>query len=384
MKKNKKLLILVNDLSFFISHRLSIAETASDKGFDIVIGYGEQGNTNPKLLEQKGFKVSFIPMYRGSINPFKNLKTFFYIWNFFKREKPNIVHLVTIKPYLYGGIISRFTNVPSLVTAVSGLGTLFISKDLKVKFLLLLLYPIYKLAFNHYNQIVIVQNEDDLKKLVDWGVLKISKTKLLKGSGVNLDNFTNLDEPSGIPIVCFAARLLRDKGVNEFVSAAKLLNEQGIKARFLLAGNLDTSNPAGLNNNDLNKLKEETYVEILGYQKDIPKLYASANIICLPSYREGLPKSLIEAAAASRSIVTTDVPGCRDAIIPNKTGLLVPVKDSQKLAEAIRWLIENPRERIAMGKAGRKFAEKEFQIEKIVQNHINIYNELLSNNLKQK
>ena len=382
MKKNKKLLILVNDLSFFISHRLSIAEAALTEGLDIVIGYGEKGNTDPKLLEQKGFRVSFIPMYRGSINPFKNLKTFFYIWNFFKREKPDIVHLITIKPYLYGGIISRLTNVPGLITAVSGLGTLFISKDLKVKFLLLLLYPIYKLAFNHFNQIVIVQNKDDLKKLVDWGVLKISKIKLLKGSGVDLNDFTNLDEPSGTPVVCFASRLLKEKGVNEFVSAARLLKEQGIKARFLLAGNLDTSNPAGLNYDDLNKLKEEACVEVLGYQKDIPKLYARANIICLPSYREGLPKSLIEAAAASRSIVTTDVPGCRDAIIPNKTGLLVPLKNSQKLAEALRWLIEHPQERIAMGKAGRKFAEKEFPIEKIVQNHIHFYNEILSNNLK--
>ena len=205
----------------------------------------------------------------------------------------------------------------------------------------------------------------------------------MRGSGIDLKKFSNFEEPKGTPIVCFAARLLKDKGVYEFVSAARLLKKQNFQVRFWLAGSLDSNNPAGLNNSDLKTLKEEGCVEILGYQKDIPKLYANSHIICLPSYREGLPKSLIEAAAASRSIVTTDVPGCREAIIPNKTGLLVPVKDFQKLTEAIRWLIEHPQERIAMGKEGRKYAEKEFPIEKIVQNHMNIYNEILSLGLKK-
>jgi len=380
MKKNKKILILVNDLSFFISHRLPIAEAALAKGFDVVIGYGELGGADSKLLEQKGFKVKFIPTQRGGINPLEDLKTFFYIWKFFKKEKPDIAHLVTIKLYLYGGIISRLTGVPGLVSAVSGLGTVFISKNLKYRFLRLLAYPIYKLAFNHFNQKVIVQNKDDLKVLVEWGILNPFKAKLLKGSGVKLENFTNLDEPDGTPTVCFAARLLREKGVYEFVSAARLLRERGIQARFCLAGGLDTKNPTGLNLDDFNKLKEEVCVEVLGYHKDIPTLYASSHIICLPSYREGLPKSLIEAAAASRAVVTTDVPGCRDAIIPNKTGLLVPVKDPQKLADALQWLIEHPQERIAMGIAGRKLAEKEFSIEKIVQNHLDIYQDLLVNN----
>ena len=150
----------------------------------------------------------------------------------------------------------------------------------------------------------------------------------------------------------------------------------------MLAGDLDINNPTGLNLDDLKKIKDGGHVKILGYQKDISILYTKSHIICLPSYREGLPKSLIEAAAASRAVVTTDVPGCRDAIIPNKTGLLVPAKDSQKLADALQWLIENPKERIAMGKEGRKFAEKEFPIEKIIQNHLDIYEDLLSNSLR--
>mgnify|MGYP000459688563 FL=1 len=382
MKKNKKILILVNYLSFFVSHRLPIAEALLAKGFEVFIGYGELRGADPKLLEQRGFKVDFIPMQPGGLNLLKDLKTLYYIWVFFKRVEPDIVHLITIKPYLYGGIISRLCGVQGLITAVSGLGTLFVNKDLKSKLIRLLLYPIYKLAFNHLNQKIIVQNKDDLKVLVNWGVLNLSKVKLLKGSGVKLENFTNLDEPGGTPVVCFAARLLRDKGVYEYVSAVRLLKERGIKAEFLLAGDLDINNPTGLKLKDLNKIRDEGYVKIIGYQKDIATLYAKSHIICLPSYREGFPKSLIEAAAAGRAVVTTDVPGCRDAIIPNKTGLLVPIKDSQKLADALQWLIENSKERIAMGKAGRNFAEKEFKIEKIILNHLDIYQDILSNSLR--
>lgn len=378
MKKNKKIIILVNYLSFFLSHRLPIAKALLDNGVDVFIGYGDSGGADPKSLEKKGFNVTLVPMQPGGINLLKEIKTIYYIWKFFKRINPDIVHLVTIKPYLYGGIISRLTGVPGLVSAISGLGTLFIGKDLKSKILRFIIYPFYKFALNHINQIVIVQNKDDLKVLVKWGVLNPSKVKLLKGSGVQLENFVNLEEPIGMLNVCFSGRLLRDKGVYEFISAAKILIQRGVPARFYLAGDLDINNPTGLNLNDLEKIKNEQYVKVLGYVKDIPELYSNSNIVCLPSYREGLPKSLMEAAAASRSIVTTDVPGCRDSIILNKTGLLVPVKDPLKLADAIQWLIENPKERIEMGKAGRKFAEKEFQIEKIVLSHLDIYQELFS------
>ena len=345
----------------------------------MVIGYGEVGGAELKIIEQKGFKSKHIPMQRGNTNFFSNLITLYDIWNFFRKEKPDIVHLVTIKPYLYGGIISRLISVPCLVTAVSGLGTLFIGNDLKNKLLRFFLYPIYKFAFNHFNQKIIVQNKDDLRLLVEWGVLNPGKVQLLKGSGVKLENFTDLKEPDGIPTICFAARLLRDKGVYEFLNAARIIKKKGIKARFLLAGDLDIDNPTSLNLEDLKMIKREGLVEILGYYKDIPKLFSQSNIVCLPSYREGLPKSLIEAAAASRAVVTTDVPGCRDAIVINKTGLIVPVKNSEKLANAFQWLIEHPRKRIAMGIAGRKLAEKEFLIEIIVKQHLSIYKNLIKN-----
>ena len=199
---------------------------------------------------------------------------------------------------------------------------------------------------------------------------------MIKGSGVNLDNFTKLKEKGVAPIICFAGRLIKEKGVYEFISAARLLRQKNINARFLLAGSLDNKNPSSLSQKDLDRIKNEGYVEVLGYQKDIPALYEKSHIVCLPSYREGFPKALIEAAAAGRAVVTTDVPGCRDAVVPNKTGLIVPVKNTEKLAWAIQWLIEHSKERVAMGKAGRELAVKEFSIEKIIKEHLKIYREL--------
>ncbi len=374
-----KLVILINDLSFFCSHRLPIAVAARDKAFDVVIGYGELGNIDPRELKERGFKLTFVPINRGSLNFFKDFQSLFFIWRFLKKEKPDILHLVTIKPYLYGGVIARLVGIPSLVTAVSGLGTLFVHQNLKSKFFRSLVYPLFLLAFNHSNQIVITQNQEDTNLLVRWGVLNKDKVRLLKGSGVQLNKFINLKEVAGIPVICFASRLLIDKGVYEFIEAAKIIKNRGIHARFLLAGDLDSQNPTAIIMDDLEKIKKDSSVDIIGFHEDIPSLYSKSHIICLPSYREGFPKALMEAAAAGRAVITTDVPGCRDAIIPNKTGLLIPVKDSEALANAIEILIKNIEKRKAMGKAGRVLAEKEFKIENIVEEHLRIYSDLQMN-----
>ena len=223
------------------------------------------------------------------------MQNLFKILRFFIEQKPDLVHLVTIKPYLYGGIISRLTNVPNVVSAVSGLGSLFISKSLKTKFLKFLLYYIFKIAFNHNNQKIIFHNHDDLNYFIKWGVINSLKKKIIKGSGVNLEIFQDLKEYPGLPVVCFAARLLRDKGIIEFILASKIIKNEGIKARFIIAGDLDKQNPTGLKLDELENLNKDNCVEFLGYQDDIPDLFSKSHIICLPSYREGMPKSLLEA-----------------------------------------------------------------------------------------
>ena len=317
-------------------------------------------------------------MHRGGTNLINEIKTIFSIWKLIKRIDPKILHLITIKAYLYGGIVARLIQVPCVVSAITGLGSLFIQNNLKIRFIRSLLYPIYKFALGHKNQFVIFQNKQDSKFLMKWGVLNTKKIILLKGSGVNLSKFSIFKEPKGVPVVCFAGRLIKDKGVNEFISAARILQNRGFHARFLLAGQKDLLNPSGLKAKEIKNIRSEAVVEVLGHQKDISTLYSKSHIVCLPSYREGLPKALAEAAAASRAVVTTDVPGCRESIIPNKSGLLVPVKNSKKLADAIGWLIDHPAKRIAMGKAGRQLAKKEFGIEKIVQSHLNIYKKLIT------
>jgi len=369
---NKTLLIVVSHLSFFISHRLEIAISAKKKGYKVKVAVGEV-DTDLKYLSQNGIECFHVPIQRGGINPFKEIKSLIDLWSLFSKLRPDIVHLVTIKPYLYGGIIARLTKVPSVVSAVSGLGTLFIQNDFRSRFLRTILYQIYKFAFGHHNQKLIFQNQQDVNTLIEWGVLDKKKVLLIPGSGVSLNNFINLDEPDGTITVCFAGRLLREKGVYEFLNAARLLKERNIKANFLLVGDIDHKNPSSLKVEELEKIREEGIVKILGHQKNIAKVYANSHIICLPSYREGLPKSLVEAAAASRAVVTTNVPGCKDAILPNKSGLLVPARDSKKLADALQLLIENNKLRISMGKIGRQLAEKEFVIEKIVKKHTDLY-----------
>ena len=373
----KRILFLVNDLSFFISHRLQIAESAIAFGYSVFVGYGDLGNCKISFLKNRNIKAINIPIDRSGMNPFKEIKSLFLIYKSYLKIKPDIVHLVTIKPYLYGAIIARMAGVKGVVSSVSGLGTLFIDKKLSIKLLRALLYPIYKYAFNHPNQMVIFQNKDDLNEFINKKILKLSKTTIINGSGVDLQKFARIAEPLGTPVVCFAARLIRDKGVFEYISAARLIKKRGIEAKFILAGDLDTKNLTGLNFREVQEIRNESSIEVLGYQNKISDLYLKSNIICLPSYREGLPKSLIEAAAASRAVVTTDVPGCRDAIIPIITGILVPVKYFDNLAEAIIWLIQNPSKRVKMGKAGRKLAEEKFQIKKVIENHLSIYSNML-------
>ena len=338
------------------------------------------GSANLKILSRK-YDIDFlkIPLNRKSQSLLREFYTFLFISKLLIQYKPDIIHLITIKPYLYGGIAARIFKIPCVVSSVSGLGTLFINKTLKNYILFFFLKPFLKFAFNHSNQKIIFHNSSDLNLLLNQNILYQSKAVILKGSGVKLDLFTDLNDPPGIITVCFAARLIREKGIYDFISAAQLLVKKKIKVRFWIAGSSDSNSPTALNSNEIKKIKKNKFIEFLGYQNDIPKLYSKSHIICLPSYMEGFPKSLIEAAAAGRAVVTTNTPGCRDAIIPYKTGLLVPVNRPNDLAKAIEWLIKNPKDRIIMGRKGRALAEKEFKIENIIRRHLEIYRELLSN-----
>lgn len=371
---SKVFAFLVNDVSYFISHRLPIAIRLLDEGFSVHI---VSPDVCPELLKDKGFIYHEIDISRKGKNPFSELKSIFKIIFLFKKIKPDIVHLVTIKPYLYGGIAARIVGVPAVVSAVAGLGTLFIDNRFKYKFLRALLFPFYKLAFGHNNQTIIFQNADDRDLLLSW-LGRDKNTELIRGSGVDLGLYrAEPERDNKKPIVIMASRLLKDKGVVEFVEAARIVRSNNISAEFWLVGSIDYGNSNAISKKQLDSWEKSGLVKLLGYRNDIYDLFCMGNIIVLPSYREGLPRVLIEAAACARAVVTTDVPGCRDAINPGETGLLVPARKSRELADALKLLIKNEVLRKKMGLEGRKLAEEAFSIEIVVDKHMNIYNKLL-------
>jgi len=374
--RNCVLLYLVNDLEFFISHRLPIAVAARNIGYKVHIV--SASSKFAYKVTDLGFTHHIVSLERSGQNIFHELKTLRQLHRVFRTVKPSIVHLITIKPVIYGGIIARITGVNNVVSAVSGLGTVFVGHNLFSRFRKFIIVSLYKSAFKSKNLAVIFQNPDDRDTLLTTGALNSSQVRMIRGSGVDLQDYPYTEEIEKGAVVVMAARLLRDKGVFEFVEAARQIKARNVNVTFRLIGSPDFGNLTSVTENDLDFWLREGLVELLGYRTDIAKQYTAANIVCLPSYREGLPKGLIEAAACSRAVITTDVPGCRDAITPNVTGLLVPPKNVEALANAIELLITNPKQRLAMGIAGRKLAEEAFTIEHVVDQHLEIYKELLS------
>jgi glycosyltransferase involved in cell wall biosynthesis len=312
------------------------------------------------------------------------LKVARQIWRVYKTVQPDVAHLVTIKPVLMGGILARLAGVPAVVAAVSGLGFVFLETGFFAALRRTLVGFLYKASFGHRNLKVIFQNAQDKATLVQLAGLPETKTALIRGSGVDISQFIAGPLPEGAPVVMLAARLLADKGVREFVQAARLLKAAGNKARFCLVGTADLHNPTSLTLTELDAYQKEGIVELWGHRTDMAATLSAAHIVVLPSYREGLPKVLIEAAACGRAVVTTDVPGCRDAIEPGVTGVLVPAHDAHALSQAIAALLSDPQRCHAMGQAGRVLAEQAFDIQQVVAQHLRIYAGLIANSKVRK
>ena len=373
-----KLVFIVNTIDFFLSHRVDICLESLKAGHrvHVITKYTEDKIAS---LRRSGVVFHQLDFSRGGMNPIKELGDIATLYKIVKKIRPDIIHLIIIKPYLYGGIVARLVGVPAVVSAVSGLGILFSSSDLKYKLIRLSVYPLFQIAFGHKNQIVIFQNSTDRDILINWKVVHVKKARIIRGSGVRLSSFPFVSEPDNYPpVVSFAARLLKDKGVEILVEASRKLKDKKIDLDFWLIGEIDSGNKNSVTQRQLIAWEDEGLITLLGYRSDIANLFSKSNIIVLPSfYGEGLPKVLIEAAACGRAVITTDHPGCRDAV-EFDTSILVPIKDHVALAEAIQDLIQDSKKRQNMGKAGRRLAEQEFSIEKVVANHVQIYQELLS------
>lgn len=373
------LLFVVNVDWFFLSHRLEIARLALKMGFRV--GVACSITDRMSQLASEGFEVHPLYFERASTGIGATWSLLRQIYTTFRRERPDIVHLVTIKPVLLGGLAARFTKVPAMVSAVSGLGFVFLAQGFRARLRRFFVSLLYRSAMSHPNARIIFQNVDDKATVTLLARMSTDKSTIIRGSGVNLDDYHATALPAGRPIVMLAARLLIDKGVREFAEAARFVLRQGSKevpqARFVLVGDIDPGNAASLEQDEIEAWRAEGNVEIWGHRKDMAATLAQSTIVVLPSYREGLPKVLIEAAACGRPIVTTDVAGCRDAIEPGVTGVLVPSRNANALASAITELLANRPLCIEMGKEGRKLAEAHFDVSQVTAQHIGIYNELL-------
>jgi glycosyltransferase involved in cell wall biosynthesis len=366
-----KLFIVVNVDWFFLSHRLPIALAAKEAGYSVTILTRDTGRRQDVL--DHGLSFIDIPFSRSGVGVLQESKVLWSLFKLYKEHNPDIVHHVTLKVAIYGSIAARWTGIKKSVNAISGLGYNF--TDNRKGLVQNILEVLMKFAFRRGSNYFIFQNEDDLKKFRNRNLVDNLRVFLIKGSGVDLSEYRVAPFPDCPPVrILFAARLLRDKGILEFVQAAKILKSKiEDKAVFLIAGDLDLENPASISQDLLESFKDPGYIEVIGFQKDMQKCLSEIHISVLPSYREGLPKSLIEAAAIGRPIVTTNAPGCSECVQDGFNGFLVPVRNSDLLGEKILAIIEDPDLMKKMGRNSRIIAEKEFNILSVIEKTLDIY-----------
>ena len=365
--KKPKLLFVVTEDWYFVSHRLLLAVAAREAGYDVAVA--TRARQHAETIRRAGIRVIPFELSRRVGNPFLELLR---LLSLYRRERPDIVNHVALKPIFLGGLAVCLAGFPAQVNAVAGLGWLFISRSRMARLLSPLIRWILARLLNSPRCRVIVQNLDDAELLKKSGVKELH-LRMIRGAGVDTFQFSPSPEPLEPVCVVLASRILWDKGVGEFVEAARQLIQDGVKARFILVGDPDPDNPAAVPETTLHAWQEEKVVEWWGHRDDMVTVFHSAHVVCLPSYREGLPKVLLEAAACGRPIVTTDVPGCREVVREGENGLLVPVRDAQALSEGLLCLIGNPELRAEMGKRGREIALKEFSSGKVIAQTLDLY-----------
>ena len=370
------LMFVVNVAWFFVSHRLALAQAACRSGFRVHLASDLESESEADEVRRAGIEFHRIRIARSGWNPLIEWRTICDLQRVVRLVRPDILHNVTAKPVIHGSRIARVLRTPGVVNAVSGFGYAY-SGGTGRRMLRALLDHAYEQAFGPQNVRIVVQNEDDRGEVLRICPAARPRVRLIRGSGVDLNEFQESPELEGTPTVVLPARLLREKGVYEFAAAALELRRAGVSARFIMAGRLDPANRGALTAEQVRELCASTGVEWIGDCRNMPRLFRESHIVCLPSYREGMPKALLEACGAGRAIITSESPGCRDVVRSGENGLLVPPRDSRALAAAMRELLVNPLLRQRMGRQARVMAEREFGIDRIIQQHLAIYRELV-------
>ncbi len=378
---------VVNHVAFFVSHRLPIALEAQRRGYMVDLLTGQAGSKSMEsgaehALSSTGVAHGRLTFRSSGINPVIEFWGLLQLVWFLRRRRPDLVHCASPKGLLYGGLAARLAGAQGVVLAVSGMGYAFTAasrKSILRSFVGSLYMLLARLAYGHPNKRVIVQNLDDKRAVIESGLAKSHEVHLIPGSGVDLRKFVGAVIEEKHQIVLFPARMLVDKGLIEFVEAARLLKGCMHGWRFVLAGAADYQNPSSVPRQQIEDWQAEGLVDWLGHVKDMTPLFRTASIVCLPSYREGMPKSLLEAAAAGCAVITTDTTGCREAILPGETGDLVPVHDCKALADALLSLINDRKRRERYGYAGRRLATSRFDVNAVTNHTLEIYEELIKN-----
>jgi len=369
----KKILLIANTDWYLYRFRSSLASFLRMQGNEVVF-VSPSGRFVPDIQEQ-GFRWLAWQVGRQSVNPISEVEAILELAHLYSLEEPSLVHLHTIKPVIYGSLAAKIAKAPAVVHSITGRGYVFLGKDAKARLLKTLVKRIYRFALSSRSSVTIFENETDRNYFLDENLVTSRASSVIEGVGVDVEHYSYSPEPDGIPVVVLAGRMLWDKGVGTFIDAVRLLRSK-VSARFILVGEPDSGNPASIDVRTLNDWVDEGVVEWWGWQADMRSVFASCHIVVLPSFGEGLPTILLEAAAAGRPIVTTDVPGCRDVIVDGSTGLLVPQQDLQELSTALERLILDPELRATMGKAGREFIVQRFSSSIINRETYRIYQNL--------
>ncbi len=359
-----KFFMVVNVDSFFLSHRLPIGQMMRDKGYEVYILTRDTGQR--AVIEAEGFRFIPLSFDRAGKNPFKELKLIWQLRKIYRQYQPAIIHQVTIKPVLYGSIAAKGLTQTKLVNAISGLGFTFINK--KAGIVQTIVRRLMKMALTGRVNFIF-QNPDDLSFYRQLGYAQENNWALIRGAGVDADDYAYVApvETNEKIVISVTARILYDKGIGELVEAARQLRPQWEgRALFQLVGGIDPHNPAGIPEARLRESLVPGYIEWLGHRIDIKQILAGSDIVCLPSYREGLPKSLVEAMAIGRPIVTTNVPGCRECVVEEENGFLVPDKDAEALAVALQKLLNDKELREKMGRASREIMTNHFSLRSVL------------------
>ncbi|PJH75067.1 MAG: glycosyltransferase family 1 protein [Anaerolineae bacterium CG_4_9_14_0_8_um_filter_58_9] len=375
-----KIILFANTDWYLYNFRLALAQALRERGDQVTLL--SPNGPYAARLQELGFRWIQFPMARRNLNPLLEADTILRLADLYRRERPELVHHFTVKCVLYGSLVSRLLGIRSVVNSVTGLGYVFTEGygsppkygGSRRRWLQRIVKLFYRILLRR--TYVIFQNPDDQAIFILNELVDPQRAALIRGSGVDILRFSPRPEEEGLPVVILPARLLWDKGVAEFVQAARLLRAEGVQARFVLVGDSDPENPSSVPLAQIQEWEREAVIEWWGWVEDMAEAYAKAHIVCLPSYREGLPKTLIEAAACGRPIIASDVPGCREVVRLGENGLLVPSHDPFALADAIRLLIKNPTLRQEMGTRGRDIAVKEFPTAQIIAQTLAVYQSL--------